>query len=187
MCVMPTTQSAPLGRRSRRRKTGSGGPQRGRNTLLGSCLAFLCFLRRHRCRPFKLGRARVNIPSPRRNVGRAGRLVKKDPLGQAVCVVSLVANHVLLLLGQFFGRGYHLTFACLSIRLPYVATEFMLSESKHGQDQCLPSHQRSQCGPHGHQPMLGGGLFFIVPAIAIKALLLVQGEQFDCLDLVGAQ
>ena len=35
--------------------------------------------------------------------------------------------------------------------------------------------------------MLGGFLFFIVPAIAIKALLLVQGEQFDRLDLVGAQ
>ena len=142
MCVMPTTQSAPLGRRSGLPQTRSGGPQRGRNTLpYRSCLAFLCFLRWHWRGPFQLRRARVNIPSPRRNVGRAGRLVKKNSLGQAVCVVSLVANHVLLLLGQLSGRGYHFTFFAVSILLLYRVTCLMLSVSRHGQLQFLPSHQ----------------------------------------------
>jgi hypothetical protein len=63
----------------------------------------------------------------------------------------------------------------------------MLSLSRQVHDKYSPFHQRTLCLPVGHQPMLGGGLFFIVPTIAVKALLLVQGKQFDCLDLVGAQ
>jgi hypothetical protein len=48
-----------------------------------------------------------------------------------------------------------------------------LSLSRQAQDQHLPFHQRTLCSPVGHHPMLGGGLFFIVPTIAIKAFLLV--------------
>lgn len=83
-------------------------------------------------------------------------------------------------------------FLSVSIRLLYFTTVAMLSLSKHGQRQRLPSHQRRLPHPKpklwlvGHHPMLGG-LFFIVPTISIKALLLVQGKQFNRLDLVGAQ
>lgn len=77
-------------------------------------------------------------------------------------------------------------FFAVSILLLYRTTVFRLSVSKHGHLQFLPSHQLTLWPPVGHHPMLGG-LFFIVPTIAIKTLLLVQGQQFDCLDLVGAQ
>ena len=62
----------------------------------------------------------------------------------------------------------------------------MLSLSRQVQDQYSPFHQRTLCSPVGHHPMLGGFLFIIVPTIAIKSLLLVQGEQLNCLNLVWA-
>jgi len=77
-------------------------------------------------------------------------------------------------------------FFAVSILLLYRTTVFRLSVSKHGHLQFLPSHQLRLWPPVGHHPMLGG-LFFIVSTIAIKALLLAQGEQLNCLDLVWAQ
>jgi hypothetical protein len=47
-------------------------------------------------------------------VERAGGLVKKDALGQAVFSVFLVANHVFDLSGQLSGRGYHTTMSSVA-------------------------------------------------------------------------
>ena len=66
-------------------------------------------------------------------------------------------------------------------------TQRILSLSRQAQDQYSPFHQRNLFEPVGHHPMLGGGLFFIVPTIFIKALLLIKRQQFNRFDLVGAQ
>ena len=114
----------------------------------------------------------MNIPNPRRNVGRAGGLVKKDALVQAVFSVFLVANHVFDLSGQLAGRGYHLMFFAVSILLLYRTTVFRLSVSKHGHLQFLPSHQLRLWPPVGHHPMLGGSFLIQTP--------------FDCLYCLTA-
>ena len=127
------------------------------------------------------------MPSPRRNVRRAGGLVKKDALGQTVFSVFLVANHVFDLSGQLAGRGYHTTTSPIASFALKCFTQRILSLSRQAQDQYSPFHQRNLFDPVGHHPMLGGFLFFIVPTIAIESLLLVQCQQLNFFNLVRAQ
>ena len=55
--------------------------------------------------------------------------------------ISFFIVHVFDLSGQLSGRGYHLMFFAVSILLLYRVTCLMLSVSRQGQDQFLPSHQ----------------------------------------------
>ena len=128
----------------------------------------------------------MHISSAGNNVRWTGGFVKKDSFCQAVFGVFLVANHVLLLSGQLSGRGYHLMFFAVSILLLYRTTVFMLSVSRHGQDQCSPFHQLRLWPPVGHHPMLGG-FFTVLPLRARSECARAQGAGRNTADAGAAE
>ena len=107
--------------------------------------------------------------------------------GRSAAEVLFSVFHVFDLSGQLSGRGYHTTTSPIASLALKRFTQRILSLSRQAQDQYWPFHQRNLFEPVGHHPMLGGGLFIVKPIIAIESFLLVQGEQLNCLDLVGAQ
>ena len=101
--------------------------------------------------------------------------------------------HVLLLSGQLSGRGYHTTTSSVASFALKCFTQWILSLSRQVQDQHLPFHQRTLCGPVGHQPILGGGpLLYFISSLSRESNTITslggRGQRTLCRDRhLGAQ